>query len=86
MTARVSISMASRILGRSQSDIRRCLEAEGWAIGSHPTAEGQRLGVVIIEDEMLVLGNGRRKPLRVMRLTGKGLDLLSRCIERMAAA
>lgn len=88
MTARVSVALASRILGRSQADVRRCLDAEGWATAGHiATLEGQRQGIVTMEDQMLVLGtSGRRKQVRVLRITGKGLDLLSRCLERLAAA
>lgn len=85
MTARISISMAAKILGRSMSEVRRCLEREGWASGGHATLEGQHDGVVTMEDQQMILDSGIRKHYRVMRVTGKGLDLLSRCLERHAA-
>ncbi len=85
MTARMSVSMAAKILGRKPSEVRRCLENQGWASGSHATLEGQRAGVVTMEDEQMVFSSGPTKRYRVMRVTGKGLDLLSRCLERYAA-
>lgn len=85
MTARVSIAMAARILGRTQSEVRHCLEREGWACGKVATLDGQRDGVVTMEDELMILQGGIRKRYRVMRVTGKGLDLLSRCLERHVA-
>ena len=77
--------MASKILGRRQSEVRQCLENEGWATGGRATLEGQRAGIVTMEDEMLILPNGTRKLYRALRVTGRGLDLLSRCLERLAA-
>lgn len=85
MTARVSIAMAARILGCTQSKVRHCLEREGWACGKVATLDGQRDGVLVMEDEQMILSAGIRKRYRVMRVTGKGLDLLSRCLERHAA-
>ncbi len=85
MTALVSIAMAARILGHKQSEVRYCLEREGWASGKVATLDGQRDGVVVMEEEQMILHGGIRKRYRVMRVTGKGLDLLSRCLERHAA-